>query len=123
MLGAGRMFQADNGHPTGHREAIGRQLREGAGGPTSPPDKSLGGPLCHLYGVRFLFAAIPEAGHVNPALPIVRALADAGHAVTFTTGPDLAAAVTAAGAGFVPLPEGAYWEPVTADRRYPHRRS
>ncbi|HZB51451.1 MAG TPA: glycosyltransferase [Mycobacteriales bacterium] len=72
--------------------------------------------------MRFLFAAIPEAGHVNPALPIVRALADAGHAVTFTTGPDLAAAVTAAGAGFVPLPEGAYWDPVAADRRYPHRR-
>jgi UDP:flavonoid glycosyltransferase YjiC (YdhE family) len=72
--------------------------------------------------VRFLFAATAEAGHVNPALPIVRALVDSGHAVTFTTGAEFAAAVAGAGASFVPLPEGTYWDPVAADLRHPHRR-
>ena len=72
--------------------------------------------------MKFLCAAIPEAGHVNPVLPIVRALAGAGHSVTVTTGADHAAAVTAAGARFVPLPEGTYWDPAVADERFPYRR-
>ncbi|MFL6127715.1 MAG: glycosyltransferase [Mycobacteriales bacterium] len=72
--------------------------------------------------MRFLFAATAEAGHVNPALPLVRALADAGHAVRFTTGADFEAAVSAAGGRFAPLPPGAYWDPVAADRRFPGRR-
>lgn len=54
---------------------------------------------------RFLFAATPAPGHVNPALPIVRALVDAGHDVRLSTGPDLETAVTRAGARFVPLPD------------------
>ena len=49
---------------------------------------------------RFLFAATPAAGHVNPALPIMRALTDAGHDLLLTTGPDYAAAAAAAGARF-----------------------
>src|SRR4051812_37965272 len=55
----------------------------------------------------FLFAATPAAGHVNPALPIVRALVEAGHTVTLTTGQAFEPAVTAAGARFVPLPADA----------------
>jgi UDP:flavonoid glycosyltransferase YjiC (YdhE family) len=89
---------------------------------SSPSDKSCAGPLCHLDGVRLLFAATAEAGHVNPALPLVRALVDAGHAVRFTTGAAFEAAVGAAGARFVPLPPGTYWDPVAADERFPHRR-
>jgi UDP:flavonoid glycosyltransferase YjiC (YdhE family) len=72
--------------------------------------------------VRFLFAATPEAGHVNPALPLVRALVDAGHTVTFTTGADFAAAIAGAGAVFAPLPPGTYWDPAVADERFPQRR-
>ena len=72
--------------------------------------------------MRFLFAATAETGHVNPALPVVRALVDGGHAVTFTTGADFAAAVAGAGAGFVPLPPGTYWDAAAADERFPHRR-
>ncbi len=72
--------------------------------------------------MKFLCAAIPEAGHVNPVLPIVRALVDAGHSVTVTTGADYAAAVAGMGARFVPLPEGTYWDPAAADERFPYRR-
>ncbi|MFI5958659.1 glycosyltransferase [Cryptosporangium sp. NPDC051539] len=53
---------------------------------------------------RFLFAATPAAGHVNPAHPLVRALADHGHRVRFTTGRAYEDGVVRAGAEFVPLP-------------------
>lgn len=55
----------------------------------------------------FLFAATAVPGHVNPALPIVRALVDAGHDVRFATGAAFEAAVTVAGARFVPVPPDA----------------
>lgn len=38
---------------------------------------------------RFLFVSIPAAGHVNPTLPIVRALMERGHEVGYASGPDL----------------------------------
>lgn len=68
---------------------------------------------------RSLFAATPAAGHVNPALPIVRALLDAGHQVTVTTGASFEAAVTGAGARFAPLPAEASIDAATLDERYP----
>jgi UDP:flavonoid glycosyltransferase YjiC (YdhE family) len=70
---------------------------------------------------RFLFAATPAAGHVNPGLPIIRALTDAGHQVLLTTAPDFAAAAGAAGARFVPLPPDASIDASTLDDRYPAR--
>ena len=65
----------------------------------------------------FLFAATSAAGHVNPALPIVRALADAGHDVRFSTGPEFEPAVVAAGARFVPMPPGALTPDQSGDPR------
>ncbi len=65
----------------------------------------------------FLFAATPAAGHVNPALPIVRALVQAGHTVILTTGPGFEPAVTAAGARFVPMPPGASVDAATLPGR------
>jgi UDP:flavonoid glycosyltransferase YjiC (YdhE family) len=70
---------------------------------------------------RFLFAATPAPGHLNPALPIVRALVDAGHEVRLTTGPAHEAAVTRAGARFIPLPSPAGVDGTTADERFPAR--
>ena len=61
--------------------------------------------------MKFLCAAIPEAGHVNPALPVVRSLVDSGHEVTMTTGAGFAAAVAGTGARFVPLPAGTVPDP------------
>ena len=70
---------------------------------------------------RFLFAATPAAGHVNPGLPIIRSLTAAGHEVLLTTGPDFAAAAAAAGARFAPLPPDASIDASTLDERYPAR--
>ncbi len=70
---------------------------------------------------RFLFAATPATGHVNPALPIIRALTAAGHDVLLTSGPDFAAAAVAAGARFSPLPADAAIDASTLDQRYPAR--
>ncbi|GAB7050901.1 glycosyltransferase [Catenuloplanes indicus] len=63
---------------------------------------------------RFLFAATPATGHVTPALPLVRALRDAGHEVRFTTGREFERQVTRAGAAFTPVP---WWPDVTAGDR------
>ncbi|HEU4349362.1 MAG TPA: hypothetical protein VFR35_16420, partial [Actinoplanes sp.] len=71
---------------------------------------------------RFLFASTAESGHVNPALPLVAALVARGDRVRFTTGAAFAAPVAEAGAQFVPLPPGTYWDAAAADERYPHRR-
>ncbi|WP_033338306.1 glycosyltransferase [Catenuloplanes japonicus] len=70
---------------------------------------------------RFLFAATPAPGHVTPALPLVKALRDAGHEVRFTTGREFERAVTRAGAAFTPLPEEVDWSGVTPDERWPER--
>jgi UDP:flavonoid glycosyltransferase YjiC (YdhE family) len=48
--------------------------------------------------VRILCTAVPAAGHINPLLPIGRALKDAGHEVTLAS--EAAASDTAAAAGF-----------------------
>lgn len=52
---------------------------------------------------RFLIATLPLAGHVNPGLPIVRALTRRGHAVWWYTGRRFRSAVEAAGARYVPM--------------------
>ena len=70
---------------------------------------------------RFLVAATPAAGHVNPGLPIVRALTAAGHDVLVSTGPAFEAAVTAAGARFVPMPAGTWIDAAELDTLFPER--
>lgn len=70
---------------------------------------------------RFLFAATPAAGHVNPGLPIAAALAAAGHDVRLTTGPEFETAATRAGARFVPLPAEAHVDSAQLDERFPGR--
>jgi UDP:flavonoid glycosyltransferase YjiC (YdhE family) len=47
--------------------------------------------------VRVLFSCVPLEGHLRPLLPLARALAAAGHEVTFATGADRREAIHAAG--------------------------
>lgn len=55
-----------------------------------------------------LFTCTAAYGHLHPLLPTARALAAAGHAVAFATGPALATAV--AHAGFRHFPAGLDWD-------------
>ena len=52
---------------------------------------------------RFLICTMPMAGHVNPGLPIARALIGRGHAVTWYTGRRFQAAIEATGARYAPM--------------------
>jgi UDP:flavonoid glycosyltransferase YjiC (YdhE family) len=47
--------------------------------------------------VRILVAALGAPGHAFPLVPLARALHDAGHDVTFATGPDLEPTIAASG--------------------------
>lgn len=53
--------------------------------------------------MRILIATVPETGHVNPALPVARALTERGHEVRWYTGRSYKPAVEATGATFEPL--------------------
>jgi len=55
---------------------------------------------------RFLIGTIAAAGHVNPALPIVRRLVEQGHEVWWYTGRGLKEKVEATGARHVPIQRG-----------------
>jgi UDP:flavonoid glycosyltransferase YjiC (YdhE family) len=70
---------------------------------------------------RFLFAATALAGHVNPALPLVRALTAAGHRVRFVTGSAFEDAITRAGAEFVACPSEGDYRESNLDRQFPER--
>ena len=52
---------------------------------------------------RFLFAAIPASGHINPTLPIVQALRERGHAVGYATGPSMEGTVAPLVTQFFPV--------------------
>lgn len=54
---------------------------------------------------RYLFATVPAAGHVHPAVPIARALVARGHEVRWLTGSAFRELVTSTGAVFEPLVE------------------
>lgn len=55
---------------------------------------------------RILCATSPMSGHVRPMLPVVRALAEAGHDVLWYTGGEFADQVGEAGARFTGISEG-----------------
>jgi MGT family glycosyltransferase len=52
------------------------------------------------------FAIMPAHGHVNPTLPLVEELTRRGHRVSYLTGAAWQGPVEAAGAEFVPVPDG-----------------
>src|SRR5215213_6451121 len=58
----------------------------------------------------FLMCTMPVAGHVNPGLPIARALVGRGHQVAWYTGQHFRAAVEATGARFLPMQAAAAYD-------------
>src|SRR5690606_17582257 len=70
---------------------------------------------------RFLFATTPLPGHVNPGLPIARALVERGHEVRWYSGQAHTGAVAATGAIVEPMADG--YDPAIQplDERYPER--
>jgi MGT family glycosyltransferase len=55
---------------------------------------------------RYFFAPMPATGHVNPGLPIARALVQRGHDVRWYSIPRFKKAIEATGARYVPFREG-----------------
>ncbi|WP_120684681.1 glycosyltransferase [Streptomyces hoynatensis] len=70
---------------------------------------------------RFMLAAVPVQGHVNPVLSLVRPLVDAGHDVRFVTGRHFEEKVTEAGARFFPIPEQHDFDWRDPDAKFPER--
>jgi UDP:flavonoid glycosyltransferase YjiC (YdhE family) len=70
---------------------------------------------------RFLLAAVPVPGHVNPVLSLVRPLVEAGHEVRFVTGRHFEEKVTEAGARYLPIPEEHDFDWRDPDAKFPER--
>jgi UDP:flavonoid glycosyltransferase YjiC (YdhE family) len=70
---------------------------------------------------RFLFATVPVPGHVNPGLPLARALVRRGHAVRWYAGQRFRAAVEATGARFIPLDPRLDYDASDLDAAFPGR--
>ncbi|MCC5894515.1 MAG: hypothetical protein JJU16_03565 [Alkalibacterium sp.] len=51
---------------------------------------------------RFLFVNLPYSGHINPTLPLVKRLVNAGHTVDYVLDPSFKDTVEAAGATLIP---------------------
>jgi UDP:flavonoid glycosyltransferase YjiC (YdhE family) len=69
---------------------------------------------------RFLITTIPVTGHVNPGLPIARALVQRGHTVWWYTGQKFRAAIEATGARYIPM-QAAYDYDSDTDAAFPGR--
>src|SRR3954469_19117892 len=67
----------------------------------------------------FVLAAMPFAGHVNPLLPVARALVTRGHTVRWLGSEPFHAAITATGAQFAPMSETVAVDSVTIAARSP----
>src|SRR5579862_6144993 len=71
---------------------------------------------------RFLFATQPLTGHLLPALPIVRELADRGHEVRWYAGEKFRDEVEAVGARFEPYQTAYDYDDGNLDEAFPSRR-
>jgi UDP:flavonoid glycosyltransferase YjiC (YdhE family) len=71
---------------------------------------------------RFLFATVPVLGHVNPGLPIARALIQRGHQVRWYTGQAFRGAVEATGAQYLPMNPQIDYDATNLDATYPGRK-
>lgn len=89
--------------------------------PHSRHDDRPTSPLDATRARKFLFASTPLPGHVNPGLPIARALVERGHEVRWYTGRAHADAVAATGAAIEPIVRA--YDPAveSLEQRYPER--
>jgi UDP:flavonoid glycosyltransferase YjiC (YdhE family) len=70
---------------------------------------------------RILVGSVPVVGHLNPLVPVVRALCARGHDVRWYTGRKYAAKVEAAGARFEPWQEARDYDDANIDGEFPGR--
>jgi len=70
---------------------------------------------------RILVASIPVVGHINPLVPIVRALCARGHEVAWYTGAKYRAKVEATGARWYGLTSARDYDDAALDRAFPRR--
>lgn len=70
---------------------------------------------------RFLIATVPLIGHVNPGLPIARALLHKGHEVWWYSGKKFRTRIEATGARFVPMAAAYDYDDVDLDLAFPGR--
>jgi UDP:flavonoid glycosyltransferase YjiC (YdhE family) len=71
---------------------------------------------------RFLVATVPVPGHINPGLPIVRALVKRRHEVCWYTGQRFRATVEATGAHFLPMSTPPDYNASDLDAAFPGRK-
>jgi MGT family glycosyltransferase len=72
---------------------------------------------------RILVGSVPVIGHVNPLLPLVRALARRGHELRWYTGAKYRAKVEAAGARHAAMQHARDYDDAAFDDEFPERRS
>src|SRR4051812_23273631 len=70
---------------------------------------------------RFLFAAMPAAGHVGPMIPLAHELVARGHEVAWYTGERYRDKVEATGATFLPHPHAMRVDVARLDDDFPAR--
>ena len=70
---------------------------------------------------RILVGSIPAAGHVNPLVPVVRALRARGHEVRWYAGRKFRPKVEASGATFVPITNARDYNDAALERDFPER--
>jgi MGT family glycosyltransferase len=73
--------------------------------------------------MRYFFAPMPATGHVNPGLPIARALVQRGHDVRWYSIPRFRKAIEAIGARYVPFREGLVLDEENFDAMFEDRPS
>lgn len=70
---------------------------------------------------RILVGSVPVVGHINPLVPVVRALAARGHEVRWYTGRKYRAKVEATGAQFEPWQQARDYDDANIDGEFPGR--
>lgn len=68
---------------------------------------------------RILIGTVPVIGHINPLLPIARALVSRGHTVAWLTGVKYRERIEATGAGFVAYRQAVDYDDAHIDERFP----
>lgn len=70
---------------------------------------------------QILFATVPVLGHINPILPLARALVARGHDVRWYSGRKHAARIAATGARFVAFTQARDYDDLHFEREFPGR--
>ena len=71
--------------------------------------------------MRYLFAPMPATGHVNPGLPLAKALVQRGHDVRWYSIPRFKKAIESVGARFVPFRNASTLDEEQLESMFPDR--